>query len=96
MFSFITFNVDGDDRNVFPYLLKVSHDEYESYANNKKNIGAWDSLFHKTRFDVSKLDQWERVLEHAETKVMFLNFKTHETETDHLMDGGVLGLESKL
>ena len=47
VFSFITFNVDGDDRNVFPYLLKVSHDEYESYANNKKNIGAWDSLFIK-------------------------------------------------
>jgi hypothetical protein len=27
---------------------------------------------------------------------MFLHFKTHETETDHLMDKGVFGVESKL
>ncbi len=96
VFSFITFNVDGDDRNVFPYLLKVSDEEYEKYANNKKNKKAWDSLFHRTRLDVSKLEQWERVLEYAETKGMFLHFKTHETETDHLMDKGVFGMESKL
>jgi hypothetical protein len=96
VFSFITFNVDGDDRNVFPHILKVSHEDYETYANNKKNVGAWDSLFHKTRFDVSKLAQWERILEYAETKGMFIHFKTHETETDHLMDGGVFGTESKL
>lgn len=96
VFSFITFNVDGDDRNVFPYILKVSHEEYETYANNKKNKEAWETLFHKTRFDVSKLEQWERILEYAETKGMFLHFKTHETETDHLMDGGVFGTETKL
>jgi hypothetical protein len=96
VFSFITFNVDGDDRNVFPHILKVSHEDYEAYANNKKNVGAWDSLFHKTRFDVSKLAQWERILEYAETKGMFIHFKTHETETDHLMDGGVFGTESKV
>ena len=87
VFSFLTFNVDGDDRNVFPYLLKVSHSDYENYASNKENKNAWDSLFHRTRLDVSKLEQWEHILEYAETKGMFLHFKTHETETDHLMDG---------
>ncbi|MDX1285411.1 MAG: DUF5060 domain-containing protein, partial [Draconibacterium sp.] len=96
VFSFITFNVDGDDRNVFPYLLKVSHEEYETYANDKNNKEAWETLFHKTRLDVSKLEQWARVLEYAETKGMFLHFKTHETETDHLMDGGIFGIETKL
>lgn len=96
VFSFITFNVDGDDRNVFPYILKVPHEEYEAYANDKKNKEAWERYFHKTRFDVSKLEQWERVLEYAETKGMFIHFKTHETETDHLMDGGVFGIETKL
>ena len=96
VFSFLTFNVDGDDRNIIPHLLKVSHEEYEHYANEKKHKGAWDSLFHKTRFDVSKLDQWERIFEYAETKGMFLHFKTHETETDHLMDGGVFSTEGKL
>ena len=96
VFSFLTFNIDGDDRNVFPHLLKVSIKEYEKYASVKKNKEAWQTLFHKTRFDVSKLDQWERIFEYAEIKGMFLHFKTHETETDHLMDNGVFGIEGKL
>ncbi|WP_147676454.1 DUF5060 domain-containing protein [Algibacter pacificus] len=96
VFSFLTFNVDGDDRNVFPYVLKVPIKDYEAYASVKKNKEAWETMFHKTRFDVSKLDQWERIFEYAETKGMFLHFKTHETETDHLMDQGVFGIEGKL
>ncbi|NER17822.1 DUF5060 domain-containing protein [Spongiivirga citrea] len=96
VFSFLTFNVDGDDRNIFPHLLKVPVKEYEAYASIKKNKEAWETMFHKTRFDVSKLEQWERIFEFAETKGMFLHFKTHETETDHLMDNGVFGIESKL
>lgn len=96
VFSFLTFNVDGDDRNIIPHLLKVPPEDYEAYANVKKNVGAWDSLFHKTRFDVSKLEQWERIFQFAETRGMFLHFKTHETETDHLMDKGVFGVEGKL
>ena len=96
VFSFLTFNVDGDDRNIFPHLLKSTKSEYEEYAGNKKNVEAWENMFHKTRFDVSKLAQWERVFEYAERKGMFLHFKTHETETDHLMDAGVFGLEGKL
>lgn len=96
VFSFLTFNVDGDDRNIFPYLLKKPKLEYEAYASNKKNVEAWETFFHKTRLDVSKLDQWERIFEYAETKGMFLHFKTHETETDHLMDRGVFGVEGKL
>jgi hypothetical protein len=96
VFSFLTFNVDGDDRNIFPYVLKKPIAEYESYASNKDNIEAWESFFHKTRLDVSKLDQWERIFEYAETQGMFLHFKTNETETDHLMDKGVFGTEGKL
>ena len=96
VFSFLTFNVDGDDRNIFPQLLKVSKDQYEAYASIKKNKQAWETMFHKTRYDVSKLDQWERIFEYAESKGMFLHFKTHETETDHLMDQGSFGLEGKL
>jgi hypothetical protein len=96
VFSFLTFNVDGDDRNIFPFLLKVSKEEYETYAQNKKNVKAWRTMFHNTRLDVSKLAQWERVFQYAETKGMFLHFKTNETETDHLMDDGVFGTEGKL
>ncbi len=96
VFSFLTFNVDGDDRNILPHLLKVPNEDYERYANDKKHKNAWDSLFHQTRFDVSKLEQWERIFEYAETQGMFLHFKTHETETDHLMDNGVFGVQGKL
>ena len=96
VFSFLTFNVDGDDRNILPHLLKVSAAEYKRYADVKNNRNAWDSLFYKTRFDISKLEQWERIFEYAEQEGMFLHFKTHETETDHLMDKGVFGVEGKL
>lgn len=96
VFSFLTFNVDGDDRNIFPYLLNKPVAEYETYASDKENKEAWETFFHKTRLDVSKLDQWERIFEYAETLGMFLHFKTNETETDHLMDKGVFGTEGKL
>jgi len=96
VFSFLTFNVDGDDRNVYPYLLKVPETEYEEYADDKKNKEAWATMFHRTRLDVSKLEQWERIFDYAEQKGMFLHFKTHETETDHLMDNGTFGTEGKL
>ena len=96
VFSFLTFNIDGDDRNVYPYLLKVSESDYEAYASDKENVNAWDSLFHRTRLDVSKMEQWERILDYAETKGMFLHFKTHETETDHLMDGGVFRIGGEI
>lgn len=96
VFSFLTFNVDGDDRNIIPQILKVPSTEYEQYADVKKNKNAYDSLVHKTRYDVSKLEQWERVFSYAEQLGMFLHFKTHETETDHLMDGGIFGKEGKL
>ena len=96
VFSFLTFNVDGDDRNVFTYRLKVSEEAYTTYANDKKNKEAWQTMFHKTRLDVSKLEQWERIFDYGDRKGMFLHFKTHETETDHLMDNGVFGVEGKL
>ncbi len=95
-FSFLTFNVDGDDRNVFPHLLKVDQVTYEDYANKAHNKEAWETCFHKTRFDVSKLAQWERVFIYGSQKGFFLHFKTQEEETDHLMDGGSLGIEQKL
>ena len=95
-FSFLTFNVDGDDRNVFPHVLKVDDATYEDYAGKGRNKDAWTTYFHTTRFDVSKLAQWERVFTYGSQKGFFLHFKTHEEETDHLMDEGSLGFEQKL
>ncbi len=73
-FSFLTLNIAGDDRNVFPYL---NYDE-------------------RLRLDVSRLDQWEIVFEHADKLGMYLHFKTLETENELLLDKGELGVERKL
>jgi len=72
--SFIPMNIQGDDRNSFPYTS--------------------DKDF--TRFDVSKLGQWEVVLSYAQEQGMFLHFKTQECENEKLLDGGDTGLERKL
>ena len=73
-FSFLTMNINGDDRNVYPY------------------ISSTDFL----RMDVSKLAQWEIVLEHANRKGFFMHFKLSETENDQLLNNGNLGIERKL
>lgn len=74
VFSFITMNIEGDDKNVFPYT------DYNT----------------KDRFDVSKLDQWEIIFEHAGALGMFLHFKTLEAENQGLLDNGGVGLYTKL
>lgn len=83
VFSFLTFSLDGDDGNVYPHLQKISG------ATN------WSNVEHM-RFDVSKLAQWEKILEYADKKGIFIHFKTQETENDQQMDGGLLGNERKL
>ncbi|MEM9834725.1 MAG: malectin domain-containing carbohydrate-binding protein, partial [Bacteroidota bacterium] len=74
VFSFLTMNINGDDRNVYPY---VSSSDFK-------------------HFDVSKIDQWEIVFEHAQELGLYLHFKTQETENDQLLDGGNLGTNRKL
>lgn len=73
-FSFLTMNINGDDRNVFPYT---------SYSE-------------RYRMDVSRLDQWEIVFEHADPLGMYLHFKTQETENELLLDGGNMGTQRTL
>ncbi|MFK7852101.1 MAG: DUF5060 domain-containing protein [Akkermansiaceae bacterium] len=72
--SFLTMNIDGDDRNVFMY---TDYDE-------------------RLRIDVSRMDQWEVVMNHADNLGFYLHFKTQEAENDTLLDGGELGPERKL
>lgn len=46
--------------------------------------------------DVSKLAQWEVVLEHADRVGLFLHIKLQEQELDFLLDDGELGVEREL
>ncbi len=52
----------------------------------------------KTRYDLSKLAQWQRVLSHAQARGIFLHFVLAETEpgNEQYHDGGELGPERKL
>ncbi len=100
VFSFLTFNLGGDDENVFPHLLKISLSSYDklpaisgNQANREKN---WNDAVHHDRFDVSKMAQWEKIFEYGDKKGMYLHFKTTETETDDLMDNANLGNERKI
>lgn len=72
--SFLTMNVEGDGKNVWP----------------------WISDHNFRYFDCSKLDQWEIIFSHAQSKGLFLHFKTQETENDQLLNGGDLGKERML
>ena len=74
VFSFLTFNIGGDDQNVFPFV------DYDT----------WD------RYDVSKLDQWEKVFEYADQLGLFLHFKLSETENQGLLDNGAIGMNTQL
>ena len=67
-------------------------------GGDDKNVFPYisDDPGDRTRFDCSKLDQWERVFEHADKIGMFLHFKTQETENELLLDNGNMGVERKL
>ena len=54
--------------------------------------------YEKTRYDNSKMDQWELVFEHAQSLGVFLHFQLAETEDENekYHDGGELGVERKL
>ncbi|WP_084005306.1 Kelch repeat-containing protein [Gilvimarinus polysaccharolyticus] len=49
-----------------------------------------------TRFDVSKLEQWNILFEHMQAKGLLLHIVTQETENELLLDGGDTGLHRSL
>ena len=65
-------------------------------AGDDKNVFPYISYEVYDRMDVSKLDQWEIVFEHADHLGMFLHFKTSESENQGLLDNGDLGPQRKL
>ena len=50
----------------------------------------------RTRYDCSKLDQWEVVFEHASAAGLMIHIKTQETENDQHFDAGDVGRVRKL
>jgi hypothetical protein len=93
VFSFLTFNIDGDDDNVFPHRLVGTVADYEALADNARWAG---NVVYHDRFDVSKMEQWDRIFSYGDQLGMYLHFKTMETENELKMDGGDQGIERSL
>ena len=61
-------------------------------------ISAVNDVNSKTHYDISKLNQWNQVLNHAQEKGIALHFVLAETESgnENWFDSGTLGTERKL
>ncbi len=60
------------------------------------DVWPWTQPDQQTRYDVSKLAQWEMVFTHMDQLGIAMNLFTQETENDTILNKGELGLERKL
>ncbi len=60
------------------------------------DVWPWTSSSERFRYDVSKLDQWERVFTHMDQLGLMLHFVTQEVESIYELDSGQLGPERRL
>ena len=65
-------------------------------AGDDQNVFPYVHYDNYERMDVSKLDQWEIIFEHADQLGLFLHFKTSEAENQGLLDNGDVGTQRKL
>ncbi|MEP5032933.1 MAG: DUF5060 domain-containing protein [Parasphingorhabdus sp.] len=61
-----------------------------------KDVWPYRSPQDFTRFDVSKLDQWEIIFDHMQAKGILLHIVLQETENELMHDAGDTGIERKL
>lgn len=89
--------LSGKGANAFSFLT------YNA-GGDGDNVWPFRDRDDKFRYDCSKLDQWQIVFDHAQSKGLYLHFKTQETENDdniksktpESLDGGDVGPERKL
>ncbi|NNE75761.1 MAG: hypothetical protein HKN31_01670, partial [Pricia sp.] len=60
------------------------------------DVWPWVAPDSQTRYDVSKVAQWEQVFTHMDELGIAMNLFTQETENDTILNKGELGLERKL
>ena len=86
---FLPNNIGGDGQDTSPYATQIDHsgETYSSSVNNDV-----------TRFDVSKLNQWNTAFQHAQEKGIHLHVVLNEAESDNKLelDDATLGVERKL
>lgn len=60
------------------------------------DVWPWRSPTQRSRYDCSRLDQWEIVFAHMDRLGIAMHVVTQETENDQLLDGGALGIERRI
>ena len=68
----------------------------QNISGDGDDVWPWVDPEDYSRFDCSKLDQWEIVFRHMDRLGIMLHVVTAETENDHLLDEGELGPQRKL
>ncbi len=79
----------AEGMNVFSFIPM-------NIAGDDRNVFPYLDYDERERMDCSKLDQWEIVFEHGNSRGMYLHFKTLETENEMILDNGNLGPHRKL
>ena len=69
---------------------------YNIDGGDGKDVWPWTSPKERSRFDCSKLDQWEIVFEHMDARGVAMHMITQEQENDQGLDGGRLGQQRRL
>jgi hypothetical protein len=69
---------------------------FSTFGGDDHAVYPWLSYTDYTHLDCSKLDQWEIIFAHGDSKGMYLHFKTQEQENDQKLDGGAVGTNRKL
>ncbi|MEM9420845.1 MAG: DUF5060 domain-containing protein [Planctomycetota bacterium] len=65
-------------------------------GGDDRNVFPYTDYDERERFDISRIEQWRIVVEHAAAQGLFVHFKTQETENETLLDGGETGPQRKL
>ena len=86
-------NVGGDGRDVWPWAAGDLDDIRKNAGTGR---GSLDLEGPARAFDVSKLEQWDRVFSHMQEKGIALHLFLQETENDFLLNDGDMGVERAL
>ncbi|MGA9638656.1 Ig-like domain-containing protein [Flavobacterium sp.] len=75
----------GKGKNLIGAINYLKNEQINSmsmslFGGDDKNVYPWTTLSNKFQYDVSKLDQWEIVLNHAEKNGLVLHLKFAEAE----------------
>ncbi|MGB3149130.1 MAG: DUF5060 domain-containing protein [Maribacter sp.] len=71
--------------------MNVSYFLTMNIKGDGKDVWPYSNPDDFTRFDVSKLEQWEVVFQHMQSKGILLHMVLQETENETMLDGGDTG-----